>query len=239
MGTWHRPGPDGKLVPVERHANLVRVEREINGKTWIFFKQDSEWWGVPKKRQPIYDADGNHIAYGINLTGAVKQTGLVAWTLDHPSDAGWAAIAKKLGEILPVDPEQLKEDLSKDGEPIGPATRYLVATLAATLLGGAIERGAGRVVGKALGKLVKKLEDHHQLPKQFAKQFKKVGLDIKNYIIKMDKDAHRLKPDGLHTGKGVENWNGAWREFFDKNENPSREAILDQLAKMRKDFGLE
>jgi hypothetical protein len=48
-----------------------------------------------------------------------------------------------------------------------------------------------------------------------------------------------LKPGGLHTGKGAENWNGAWKEFFRQNPNPSKQEILDQLAKMREDFGLE
>jgi hypothetical protein len=237
--TWHRPGPDGKLVPVERHRNLERIEREINGKTWVFFKKDGEWWGVPKKRQPIYDANGNQIGYGVNLTGAVKQTGIVAWTLDHPSDAGWAAIAQQYGNLLPIDPEQLKEDLNKEGGPVGPVARYLGAALAATLLGGAIEKGIGKAIGKAVGKLLKKLEDHHQLPKEFIDLFKSKGLEIEDYVIKIDRAAHRLKPDGLHTGKGVQNWNGAWRAFFDEYPDASKEQMLEQLAKMRKDFGLE
>ncbi len=55
----------------------------------------------------------------------------------------------------------------------------------------------------------------------------------------MEKKAHRCKPDGLHTGKGAENWNGAWRQFFKENKNPSRAKILKKLEEMREDFGLE
>jgi len=53
----------------------------------------------------------------------------------------------------------------------------------------------------------------------------------------MEQSAHRLKPDGLHTGP--ENWNKVWDEFFSANANPTKKEILDQLKKMRKQFGLE
>ena len=81
------------------------------------------------------------------------------------------------------------------------------------------------------------IEDMHLLPRQFADKFERVGLDIKDYTIPMERGAHRLKPDGLHTGS--ENWNKVWRDFFNEHKNPSKQEILDHLAKMRKDFGLE
>jgi hypothetical protein len=83
------------------------------------------------------------------------------------------------------------------------------------------------------------IEGHHQLPKQFRDQFRKVGLNIEDYVIDLDKAAHRLKPGGLHTGRGAENWNGAWRDFFRNNPNPSRQDIVKQLTSMRQSFGLE
>ena len=83
------------------------------------------------------------------------------------------------------------------------------------------------------------LEGHHLLPREFEEKFAKAGLNIEEYVIDLNKARHRLKPDGLHTGKGAENWNGAWREFFRKHPNASRKQILGQLCQMKKDFGLE
>jgi hypothetical protein len=60
-------------------------------------------------------------------------------------------------------------------------------------------------------------------------------------VVKVPKAKHRLKPGGAHTGKGIENWNGAWKAFFDGFKNgakPTREQILEQLAKMRRAFGI-
>ena len=56
--------------------------------------------------------------------------------------------------------------------------------------------------------------------------------------VELDKAVHRINPGGLHTNSGG-NWNRVWREFFARNKTPTRQQILDQLAKMRKDFGLE
>jgi RHS repeat-associated protein len=94
-------------------------------------------------------------------------------------------------------------------------------------------------VGGVLYAVRSRFEAHHQLPKEFRNQFAKARLDIEDYVIDLEKAAHRLKPGGLHTGAGAGNWNGAWREFFKRNPNASKQEILDQLAKMRKDFGLE
>ena len=51
------------------------------------------------------------------------------------------------------------------------------------------------------------LERHHELPKKFIKYFMDCGLNIEEFVIIMRVADHRLKPDGLHTGKGR---GGAW-----------------------------
>jgi hypothetical protein len=68
--------------------------------------------------------------------------------------------------------------------------------------------------------------------------FKRAGLNIEDYKIPLDKAAHRLLPDGIHTGPAAESWNGVWKQFFDANPGAGKQAILDQLAKMRKAFGI-
>jgi hypothetical protein len=79
---------------------------------------------------------------------------------------------------------------------------------------------------------------HHQLPREFRPQFEAVGLDIEDFTIELPKSTHRLKPDGLHTGS--ENWNKQWSDFFEKvGDNYTAQDVLDQLSKMRKQFGLE
>jgi hypothetical protein len=83
-----------------------------------------------------------------------------------------------------------------------------------------------------------KIERHHQLPRQFDEEFDSVGLDIEDHVIDLPKDKHRLKPEGLHTGK--DNWNKQWVDFFKKLRGDfTKEDILAQLEKMRKHFGLE
>jgi len=81
------------------------------------------------------------------------------------------------------------------------------------------------------------IEEHHQLPSQFASKFEDAGLNIEDFKISLERGAHRLKPDGLHTSS--ENWNAQWQRFFDANKNPSQQQILNHLSKMRKAFGLE
>jgi hypothetical protein len=82
-----------------------------------------------------------------------------------------------------------------------------------------------------------KVEQHHQLPRQFKNEFKKAGLDIEDYKIPLDRNTHRLNPDGLHTGSN--NWNKQWADFFRDNSNATKSEILDQLGKMQKEFGLK
>ena len=96
---------------------------------------------------------------------------------------------------------------------------------------------AGRFgrAAKTIGDLI---EDHHQLPRQFKDKFARVGLDIEDFVIRVDKTKHRLKPNGLHTNEGG-NWNRQWKNFFDENKFPTREQVLDHLGQMRRSFGLE
>ncbi len=52
------------------------------------------------------------------------------------------------------------------------------------------------------------LEGHHALPKKFVNYFLDCGLKIDEFIMIMRAADHRLKPDGLHTGKGLGgDWN--------------------------------
>jgi hypothetical protein len=39
---------------------------------------------------------------------------------------------------------------------------------------------------------------------------------------------------GVHTGPN--NWNKQWGQFFERAKNPSRDDVLRQLEKMRKEF---
>ena len=82
-------------------------------------------------------------------------------------------------------------------------------------------------------------ELHHLLPQanEFKDFFKQAGLNIEDFKITLNKAAHRLKPNGIHTGPA--NWNKIWRDFKQSNPHASKEQILKQLEKMKKDFGIQ
>jgi hypothetical protein len=65
---------------------------------------------------------------------------------------------------------------------------------------------------------------------------------VDDFILFIEKAAHRLNPDGLHTVNGGD-WNGVWDKFFkgfeDAGQTPTKQQVLDKLAQMLKDFGLE
>jgi RHS repeat-associated protein len=82
------------------------------------------------------------------------------------------------------------------------------------------------------------IEGHHLLPLQFEDRFRKVGLDPGKFRIPLPKDVHRLKPGGIHAGPREDSWNGCWKKFFEQNRNPSLQDVLDQLSKMRGEFGI-
>jgi len=55
---------------------------------------------------------------------------------------------------------------------------------------------------------------------------------------------HRLKPDGLHTGKGRGgDWNTRWKKFFSENEPTNtpefHRKVREEYEKMKKESGLE
>jgi len=62
-------------------------------------------------------------------------------------------------------------------------------------------------------------------------------LDIEDFIEKIPKDKHRLEPNGLHTGSN--SWIKQWEDFFKDNPDAGKKEILDQLEKMKKDFGVK
>ena len=91
-------------------------------------------------------------------------------------------------------------------------------------------------IGDAIS-ITGKVETHHLLPKQFKHWFDKAGLSIDDYTIKMNAGDHRFKPKGIHTGS--DNWNKQWQKFMAENPKAGKQAILDQLEKMKKDFGIK
>jgi hypothetical protein len=84
------------------------------------------------------------------------------------------------------------------------------------------------------------VELHHLLPRseKLKPFFERAGLNIEEYKIPMDKAAHRLLPDGIHTGPFEESWNGVWVQYFKEYPKANAQQILVQLAKMRKAFGI-
>ncbi|MBA8889701.1 RHS repeat-associated protein, partial [Dokdonella fugitiva] len=83
------------------------------------------------------------------------------------------------------------------------------------------------------------VELHHLLPqaKRFKNFFKRAQLDIEDFKIPLDRATHRLKPDGIHTRDGGD-WNKVWDRFFEANPNATRDQIIRQLERMRRDFGI-
>lgn len=88
------------------------------------------------------------------------------------------------------------------------------------------------------------LERHHGLPKQWQKHFKAAGIDIEEFVIVMTVAKHRLKPHGLHTGKGRGgDWNTRWKKFFRENDPENtpefRSKIIEEYEKMKEETGLK
>jgi hypothetical protein len=88
-------------------------------------------------------------------------------------------------------------------------------------------------------------ERHHLLVKQFARYFKECGIPIDEFQIIMRAADHRLKPDGLHTGKGRGgDWNAEWDKFIkdwpDSDNSPKhQERIHDKLEEMKKRYRID
>jgi apoptosis-inducing factor 3 len=65
----------------------------------------------------------------------------------------------------------------------------------------------------------------------------KQPLEIEKYKVPLDRATHRLNPGGIHNKAGGD-WNGVWDKFFEANPNATKDQILQQLQRMRTDFGI-
>jgi hypothetical protein len=88
------------------------------------------------------------------------------------------------------------------------------------------------------------LERHHGLPKAFVNYFLDCGLKIEEFIMIMRAADHRLKPDGLHTGKGRGgDWIREWDEFIEdhpaRNTEKRQTQIRIKLDEMVKKYGID
>jgi len=81
-------------------------------------------------------------------------------------------------------------------------------------------------------------ERHHLLPRQFKREFERAGLNIEDYVKELPRDFHK----DVHGRGGGENWinswNKQWDKFFRENPNASAGKILEQLEKMKREFGI-
>jgi RHS repeat-associated protein len=98
--------------------------------------------------------------------------------------------------------------------------------------------GTDHVVVHNAGVCMMAIEWHHMLPRKFSKQFANAGLDIEKFKEPLTFFEHRAAGNGVHAGAAEESWNGVWKEFFSTTANPSKQDILNQLTKMRSDFGI-
>lgn len=83
------------------------------------------------------------------------------------------------------------------------------------------------------------IENHYLFPqaKILRHHFDRVGINIDDYTIPLERTRHRFNPNGIHTNNGG-NWNRVWEEFFRENPLASREEIFEQLYRMRSAFGI-
>ena len=79
---------------------------------------------------------------------------------------------------------------------------------------------------------------------KLAAHFAESGLPIEDFIVIMKAGDHRLKPDGLHTGKGRGgDWNREWEEFSKefpaRNTREHQDRIKDKLEEMKKRYKVD
>ncbi|MCB9846361.1 MAG: DUF2380 domain-containing protein [Phycisphaeraceae bacterium] len=92
------------------------------------------------------------------------------------------------------------------------------------------------VTGTAAVRL-RNIEGHHELPREFRGFFAEHGLEIDDFVRPLDKSNHRLRSDGLHcVTEDRCTWNKAWDDWIRQNPDASRDKILEQLEKMRRDY---
>jgi len=91
------------------------------------------------------------------------------------------------------------------------------------------------VAGRALA------EVHHLLPLQFADRFEDVGLKVKDFAMRIEREFHRK----LHGkgGKWIDSWNAEWKRFWDKYPRtgpaPDKQTVLNHYADLFNKFFLE
>ncbi len=88
------------------------------------------------------------------------------------------------------------------------------------------------------------LERHHGLPREFVRYFLHSGLKIEDFLSIMRAADHRLKPDGVHTGKGRGgDWNSEWNEFIEdnppENSKAHQDRVKQKLEQMKKKYGIK
>ena len=79
---------------------------------------------------------------------------------------------------------------------------------------------------------------------EFVQYFLDSGLKIKDFIIIMRVADHRLKPDGVHTGKGRGGrWNEEWNKFMKKypakNTKEHQGRVKNKLEEMKKKYKID
>jgi hypothetical protein len=102
------------------------------------------------------------------------------------------------------------------------------------------EQGLGRVTPKQLAGI----EEHHLLPQatKLTEQWQRLGIDIEDFKVAVDKEVHRLGPNGIHN-KTFKEWQGGWvknwQDFFDKDSTADKAKVFAHLNKMIEKYGLE
>ena len=88
------------------------------------------------------------------------------------------------------------------------------------------------------------LEVHHELPTQFEAEFRAVGLNIEDddFKVILEFQEHRAAGTGIHAGNFEQSWNGQWEQFFktfkQQGTAPTKAQVLEQLNKLRTQFGI-
>jgi hypothetical protein len=77
---------------------------------------------------------------------------------------------------------------------------------------------------------------HHLLPQELRGKFEKLQLDIEKFKIWLDPKVHLEHVHGGAPEGGL--WNQTWKEFFTQNPNATVTQVKDQLARMRRSFGI-
>jgi hypothetical protein len=90
-----------------------------------------------------------------------------------------------------------------------------------------------RIFGKTHG--------HHLFPQQLRTFFAGPGrnIDVDDFMMKIPENAHTRAPNGIHTGKFENSWNGKWEAWTKKHPEATRQDCFKQLDKMKKDFEIE